>query len=72
PTDPALINEYRDAFALFDKDGDGHINTKELGEVMRSLGHKPSRSELEDMIHDVDVDSNGSIEFEEFLKLMSR
>jgi calmodulin len=32
------IAEFKEAFALFDKDGDGTITTKELGTVMRSLG----------------------------------
>ena len=30
--------EYQECFAMFDKDGDGTIDTKELGGVMRSLG----------------------------------
>ena len=34
--------EFREAFALFDKDGDGTISTKELGTVMNSLGQKPT------------------------------
>ena len=33
-----LISEFKEAFSLFDKDGDGTINTKELGTVMKSLG----------------------------------
>lgn len=32
------IAEFKEAFSLFDKDGDGNITTKELGTVMRSLG----------------------------------
>uniref|UniRef100_M3Y7F8 EF-hand domain-containing protein n=1 Tax=Mustela putorius furo TaxID=9669 RepID=M3Y7F8_MUSPF len=31
-------HEFKEAFSLFDKDGDGTITTKELGTVMRSLG----------------------------------
>jgi calmodulin len=57
---------------LFDKDGDGKITTKELGTVMRSLGQNPSESELTDMINEVDVDSDGSIDFPEFLTMMAR
>ena len=30
--------EFQECFAMFDKDGDGTIDTKELGAVMRSLG----------------------------------
>lgn len=32
------IAEFKEAFSVFDKDGDGTITTKELGTVMRSLG----------------------------------
>ena len=32
--------EFQECFAMFDKDGDGTIDTKELGAVMRSLGKK--------------------------------
>ncbi len=39
---------------------------------MRSLGHNPTQSELEDMINEVDLDGNGSIDFSEFLAVMSR
>jgi hypothetical protein len=50
------IAEFKEAFALFDKDGDGTITTKELGTVMRSLGQNPTEAELQDMINEVDVD----------------
>lgn len=33
-----LIAEFKEAFALFDTDGDGGIGEKELGQAMRSLG----------------------------------
>ncbi|CAG87080.2 DEHA2D10582p [Debaryomyces hansenii CBS767] len=66
------IAEFKEAFSLFDKDGDGKITTKELGTVMRSLGQNPSESELTDMINEVDVDSDGSIDFPEFLTMMAR
>ena len=66
------VAEFKEAFSLFDKDGDGKITTKELGTVMRSLGQNPTEAELQDMINEVDSDKSGSIEFEEFLNLMSR
>ncbi|KAJ0974670.1 hypothetical protein J5N97_016635 [Dioscorea zingiberensis] len=46
------ISEFKEAFSLFDKDGDGCITTKELGTVMRSLGQNPTEAELQDMINE--------------------
>jgi calmodulin len=66
------IAEFKEAFSLFDKDGDGTITTKELGTVMRSLGQNPTEAELQDMINEVDADGNGTIDFPEFCTLMAR
>ncbi|VEL36621.1 unnamed protein product [Protopolystoma xenopodis] len=66
------ISEFKEAFSLFDKDGDGAITIKELGTVMRSLGQNPTDDELRDMINEVDADGNGTIDFPEFLTMMAR
>ncbi|RCV36700.1 hypothetical protein SEVIR_8G003000v4 [Setaria viridis] len=66
------IEEFREAFSLFDKDGDGTITSKELGTVMRSLGQSPSEEELQDMVKEVDADGSGAIDFQEFLTLLAR
>jgi calmodulin len=66
------VAEFREAFSLFDKNGDGEITTNELGTVMRSLAQNPSESELQDMINEVDADNSGTIDFAEFLAMMAR
>jgi len=66
------IEEFKEAFSLFDKNGDGFISCKELGIVMRSLGQNPTEAELQDMINEVDFDGNGTIDFQEFLAMMAR
>nr|XP_034984512.1 calmodulin-like protein 3 [Zootoca vivipara] len=66
------ITEYKEAFSLFDKDGDGAITTKELGTVMRSLGHNPTEAELQSIIDKVDANGSGTVDFAEFLSLMAK
>ena len=50
------ISEFREAFQLFDKEGNGYIATKQLGMAMRSLGQNPTEAELMDTINEVDID----------------
>ena len=52
----AVVAEFKEAFKLFDKDGDGTITGKELGAVMRGLGQNPTESEINAMINEVDTD----------------
>ncbi len=59
-----------EAFKVFDADGSGGISASELGQVMRSLGQNPSKTELRDLIKEVDVDLSGSIDFDEFKTLI--
>ena len=65
------IAEFKEAFSLFDKDGNNTITTAELSSVMRSLGQNPTIEEIKDMISGVDADGNGTIDFSEFLVMMA-
>lgn len=62
-------SEFREAFRLFDKDGDGSITKEELGRVMRSLGQFARTEELQQMLQEVDVDGDGNVSFEEFVDI---
>ena len=64
--------EYQKAFDLLDKDKNGTISARELGEAMRSTGLNPSKEELRKMIKSVDVDENGKLNLIEFQTLMIR
>lgn len=48
--------EFREAFRLFDKDGDGTITKQELGQFMRNLGQFATEEELRVMLDEIDID----------------
>ncbi|KAJ7329337.1 hypothetical protein JRQ81_015511 [Phrynocephalus forsythii] len=66
------LAEYKEAFSLFDKDGDGRITTAELGTVLRSLGHNPTEGELHSLISAVDTNHSGTVDFPEFLSVVAK
>ncbi|KAM7442752.1 hypothetical protein ABFA07_008393 [Porites harrisoni] len=69
---PDVVKELREAFSLFDRDGDGTITTDELGVVMENLGIKTNQQDLHEMIQEVDEDGSGAVDFNEFCMLMQR
>lgn len=50
--------EIREAFQMFDENGDGHITVEELGEGMKKSGQEESADHVKDMIKDVDRNGN--------------
>merc|ERR1711918_307833 len=65
------LDEIREAFGLFDNDASGAIDVRELKAAMRALGFEIKNEELKKMVTDVDNDGNGTIEFSEFLSMMT-
>lgn len=64
------IEEFREAFSLFDQEGNGHIYTKELGTVLRSLGIHTTDEEKNEFIERFDTSSDGLIYFKDFLEII--
>ena len=63
--------EIKEAFDLFDTDGSGRIDAKELKVAMRALGFEPKKEEVKRMIAEVDREGTGTVEFQDFLDLMT-
>lgn len=61
------IDEIREAFNLFDTDGSGTIDPKELKVAMQSLGFDSKNPTVYQMIAELDRDVTGAIDFEDFL-----
>merc|ERR1712100_865883 len=65
------MDEIREAFSLFDSDASGQTDVRELKAAMRALGFEVKNEELKKMVTDIDNDGNGTIEFGEFLQMMT-
>jgi Ca2+-binding EF-hand superfamily protein len=65
------IEELREAFELFDTDGNGTIDPNELKSAMKNLGLEAKNHTVYQMISDIDKDGTGDIDFDEFLDLMT-
>ena len=65
------IEEIKEAFDLFDTDGSGAIDPKELRAAMQSLGFEAKNQTIYQMITDLDKNKSGNIDFEEFLDMMT-
>jgi len=63
--------EIKEAFDLFDTDGSGSIDAKELKVAMRALGFEPKKEEIKKMIADLDTEGKGVIDYADFLDLMT-
>ncbi|KAL7231809.1 hypothetical protein ACSBR2_009943 [Camellia fascicularis] len=63
--------EIKEAFELFDTDGSGTIDAKELNVAMRALGFEMTGEQIDQMIADVDKDGSGAIDFDEFVHMMT-
>merc|ERR1711981_1380355 len=68
---PEQLAEITEAFQLFDIDGSGTIDAKELGTAMRALGMEASKDEVRKMIEDIDKDGSGTIDLDEFCAMMT-
>jgi len=63
--------DIKEAFALFDTQGTGLIDSKDLKVAMRALGFEPRKEEIKKMLKDVETDSSGKLSVDNFLLLMA-
>ncbi|XP_039954892.1 troponin C isoform X1 [Bactrocera neohumeralis] len=69
--DEAMQKELREAFRLYDKQGNGYIPTSCLREILRELDDQLTNEELDIMIEEIDSDGSGTVDFDEFMEMMT-
>uniref|UniRef100_A0A3Q2R2N6 Calcium binding protein 5b n=1 Tax=Fundulus heteroclitus TaxID=8078 RepID=A0A3Q2R2N6_FUNHE len=68
---PKSIEQLREAFVEFDKDKDGFITCKDLGNLMRTMGYMPTEMELIELSQNINMNLGGRVDFEDFVGLMT-
>ncbi|XP_032976735.1 calcium-binding protein 2 isoform X2 [Rhinolophus ferrumequinum] len=67
------VRELRDAFREFDTNGDGCISLGELRAALKTLlGERLSQRDVDEILQDMDLNGDGLVDFEEFVRMMSR
>jgi putative addiction module killer protein len=69
---PEAMKLWEQTFKMFDRDGGGDVDLRELGLMFRQLGQTPTERQMLLLIEEVDADGSGTVDFEEFCCLMLR
>ncbi|XP_050523873.1 troponin C, isoallergen Bla g 6.0101-like [Daktulosphaira vitifoliae] len=67
----AMQAELKEAFRLYDKEGNGYITTVVLREILKELDDKITNEDLDMMIEEIDSDGSGTVDFDEFMEVMT-
>ncbi|XP_014780632.1 calmodulin isoform X2 [Octopus bimaculoides] len=63
-------DELKEAFRVFDKDGNGYISCAELRHVLTNLGEKLSDEEVDEMIREAEITADGRVNYDDFVKIL--
>ncbi|XP_011307671.1 troponin C [Fopius arisanus] len=69
--DEALQKELKEAFRLYDKEGNGYIPTSSLREILAALDDQITPDQMDGMIAEIDTDGSGTVDFDEFMEMMT-
>ena len=67
--DPGSYEDFFEGLKVFDKDGNGNVNSAELRHVLSSLGEKLTNEEI-DILLKGQEDANGNVNYDKFIKTL--
>lgn len=62
--DEVMLLELKEAFRLYDKEGNGYIPVDSLREILLALDDQLTTDQLNEMIEEIDSDSSGTVDFD--------
>ena len=62
--------EMREAFKIFDRDGNGYIDLKEMKTVITRMGEPFTDKEADELFKSADIDGDGKLDYDEFVKMI--
>ena len=68
--DEGVEEELIETFKVFDQDKNGLIGGEEVYNVMKSFGLDITKFEADEMVKNVDLDQDGFVNYEEFVKML--
>merc|ERR1711881_623466 len=70
PDIETMKRELKDAFRIYDKEGQGYITTETLRGLISELLAPLTGEELDGIIEELDEDGSGTMDFDEFCEMM--
>jgi len=67
---PHQVKEFVSAFCMFDRNGDGVLDEKEMASVFRALCQNPTTKDIQEMIHEVDANHDHKVNIDEYVDLL--
>ncbi|KYK59241.1 hypothetical protein DCS_00371 [Drechmeria coniospora] len=68
PRNAAASTNYKEAFALFDKRGNGRVTVDSLGDLLRACGQNPTLAEIQEL----EKNAGSDFDFESFQRILNR
>ncbi|XP_065052372.1 uncharacterized protein LOC135681710 [Rhopilema esculentum] len=65
------VSAFREIFHMFDSNGGGTIRSEDLDHALRSVNIRLPKEEVNELFDGMDVDGNGEIDFDEFIRLVA-
>jgi len=66
-----MKKELKEAFRIYDKAGNGYIPVSSLKEILHELDSNLTSEEIDGIIEEIDEDGSGTVDFDEFMEMMT-